>query len=161
VSEAKLIEVCSSDCVGCRLCEMVCSLTHEGECSTTRSRIKVFRDEEFGDNLISLCMQCMDAHCIESCVYGALSRNSKTGAVLVDDQLCNGCQACVTACPLWAVSYDKKKKIVLKCDLCGGHPECVKVCSREALRVKDIDPNSEERKSFMAETSKALSQMRK
>lgn len=157
----KLIEARSSHCVGCRLCEMVCSLTHERECSTTESRIKIFRDEEFGNNLISLCMQCIDAYCMESCAYGALGRDSKTGAVLVDDQLCNACEACVVACPLGAVSLDKEKKIVMKCDLCGGAPECVKVCSREALIVKDIDPASKERKSLVAETSKALSQMGK
>lgn len=98
---------------------------------------------------------------MESCAYGALSRNSNTGAVLVDDQLCNGCEACVVACPLRAVSLDQEKKIVLKCDLCGGDPECIKVCSREALVVKDTDPASQERKSFMAEASKALSQMGK
>jgi carbon-monoxide dehydrogenase iron sulfur subunit len=104
-------------------------------------------------------MQCADAYCVESCAYGALGRNSKTGAVLVDDQLCNGCEACIVACPLGAISLDKEKKIVFKCDLCRGEPECVKVCSREALIVKDTDPTSQERKSLMAETSKALSQI--
>jgi len=161
MSEPKLIEVHLSDCVGCRLCEMVCSLIHEGECSTTRSRIKVFRDEEFGNNLISLCMQCVDSHCIESCPCGALSRDGKTGAVLFHDRLCNGCQACITACPLGAISFDKQKNVVLKCDLCGGDPECVKVCFREALRLKDIDPNSRETRLFITDTFKSLSQMRK
>jgi Fe-S-cluster-containing dehydrogenase component len=104
-------------------------------------------------------MQCADAYCIESCAYGALSRSNKTGAVLVDDQLCNGCEACVVACPLRALSLDKEKRIVFKCDLCGGEPECVKVCSREALIVKDTDPASHERKSLIVQTSKALSQM--
>lgn len=155
----KLIEVRSSHCVGCRLCEMVCSLTHEHECSTTKSRIRIFRDEEFGNHLISLCMQCADAYCIESCAYGALRRDSKTGTVLVDDQLCNGCEACVVACPLGAIALDKEKDIVFKCDLCGGEPECVKVCFRDALFIKDSDPASHERKSLIAETSKALSQM--
>ena len=160
VSAVKLIEIRSKYCVGCRLCEMVCSLTHEQECSTTKSRIRIIRDEEFGNNLISLCMQCADVYCMESCAYGALSRSNKTGAVLVDDQLCNGCEACVLACPLGAIALDKEKDIVFKCDLCKGQPECVKVCSREALIVKDMDPASHERRSFIAETSKALSRMK-
>jgi len=96
---------------------------------------------------------------MESCAYGALSKDSKTGAVLVDDQLCNGCEACVVACPLSAISLDEEKEIVLKCDLCGGDPQCIKVCSREGLIVNDTDPASHERKSLMAETSKALSQI--
>ena len=155
----KLIEVIASNCVGCRLCEMVCSLVHEHECSTTKSRIRIFRDEEFGNNLISLCIQCADAYCIESCPVEALHRDEETGVVIVDDKLCNGCEACIEACPLGALFLDREKDIVFKCDLCGGDPECVKVCSREALIVKDVDPASPDRKSFMAETSKLLSQM--
>jgi Fe-S-cluster-containing dehydrogenase component len=104
-------------------------------------------------------MHCVDAYCVEGCAYGALSRDSKTGMVCVDDQRCNGCEACVAACPLGAIALDKEKEIVFKCDLCGGEPECVKVCSREALILNDTDPASHERKSLMAETSKALSQM--
>ena len=127
----KLIEILHSNCVGCRLCEMICSLFHEGECSTTRSRITIFRDEEFG----------------------------KTGAVLVDDKLCNGCNACLAACPLGGLSLDKEKDIVFKCDLCGGDPQCVQFCSREALAFKDTDIDSPERKSFMTETGKLLSQV--
>jgi len=155
----KLIEVLHSNCVGCRLCEMICSLSHEGECSTTKSRIKVFRDEEFGNNLVSLCMQCTETYCIESCPFDALSRSPETGAVLVDNKLCNGCGACVEVCPLGGLSMDKEKDIVFKCDLCGGDPECVKTCSRGALILKDIDINSPERKSFVAETSKLLSKV--
>jgi len=153
-----LIEVLHDKCVGCRLCEMVCSLVHEGECSTTKSRIRIFRDEEFGNNLVSLCIQCAEPYCVESCAYGALSRDGETGVVLVDDKLCSGCEVCLVACPLGAVSLDKEKDIVFKCDLCGGDPECVKVCSREALVVKDVDPASPDRKSFMEETSKLLHQ---
>jgi Fe-S-cluster-containing hydrogenase component 2 len=137
---------------------MVCSLTHEHACSTTKSRIRILRDEEFGNNLISLCFQCEDARCMHSCPYEALSRSGRTGAVLVDDHLCNGCEACVIACPLGAISLDQEKKVAFKCDLCGGDPECVKVCAREALIEKDTDPASKERKSLLAETAKALSQ---
>ena len=155
----KLLEVLPDKCSGCRLCEMVCSLAHEGECSTAKSRIKIFRDEEFGNNLISVCLQCADAYCVESCAYGALSRDDKTGVVLVDDELCNVCEIFITACPLGAISLNKEREIVFKCDLCGGDPECVKICSRGALVVKDIDPASADRKSFMTETAELLRQM--
>jgi anaerobic carbon-monoxide dehydrogenase iron sulfur subunit len=155
----KLIEVIHSHCVGCRLCEMICSLVHEQECSTTKSRIKIIRDEEFGNNWVSVCLQCEHAECMESCNYGALRRNSQTGSMVVDDQLCNGCEACVAACPLGSVTLDKERRVVFMCDLCGGDPECIKVCSREALIEKDTEPAAQERKSLLAETSKALSQV--
>ncbi len=155
----KLIEISHSTCVGCTLCEMVCSLSHEGECSTTKSRITIIRDEEFGNNLVSLCIQCADTYCIESCSYGALSRDPETGAVLVDENLCNACEACIVACPLGGISLDKDKDVVFKCDLCGGDPECVKFCSRGALTLIETDITAPERKSFMTETEKLLSQV--
>ena len=155
----KLIEVIHGNCVGCRLCEMVCSLVHEGECSTVKSRIRIVRDEEFGNNLVSLCLQCADAYCIESCTFGALSRDEETGAVLVDDKSCTACEECIVACPIGAIYLNKEKGTVFKCDLCGGDPECVKFCSREVLILRDIDPASPDRKSFREETSKLLSQM--
>ncbi len=155
----KLIEISHSTCVGCTLCEMVCSLTHEGECSTTKSRISIVRDEEFGNNLVSLCIQCADTYCVKSCPSESLSRDPKTGAVLVDENSCTGCEICVTECPVGGISYDKEKGVVFKCDLCGGDPECVKFCSRGALTFEDTDIETPERKSFMSETEKLLSQV--
>ena len=152
----KLIEISHGNCVGCRLCEMICSLVHEDECSTARSRIKIVRDEEFGNNLVRLCMHCAEANCVESCPSTALKRDPKTGAVLVDHAACSGCESCVDACPLGALSYDREKKAVLKCDLCGGDPKCVKFCSRGALTFKDTDIGSPERKAFTAETGRLL-----
>lgn len=155
----KLIEVSHNKCVGCRLCSMVCSLVHEDECSAEKSRIKIFRDEEFGNNLVSLCMQCPDAYCAEACPSGALNRDKNTGAVLVDRELCNGCEACVPACPVSGISLDWDKNVVFKCDLCGGDPECVKFCSREAITLTETEIASPGRKAFMTETSKLLSQV--
>ena len=153
----QLIEVQAGNCTGCRLCEMACSLVHEGECSTARSRIRVFRDEEFGNNLISVCLHCADPCCIESCLYGALNRDSATGVVGVDTRLCIGCGDCIVACPLSIL--DKDRATVLKCDLCGGDPECVKVCFSGALVLKDLDPGAPARKSLRDETSQLLQQM--
>ena len=152
----KLIEISESNCVGCRLCMEICSLVKEGECSASKARIRIFRDEEFGNNLVSLCMQCAEGYCIKSCRDDALTRDPETGVVLVDEDLCTGCQACVTACPMGGISYDKEKGIIVKCDLCGGDPECVKVCSREALAFKDANFDSPERRAFMRETSKLV-----
>lgn len=154
----KLIEVSHNKCVGCRLCEYVCSLSHDGDCSTSMSRIRIVRDEEFGNNLVSSCTHCEEAHCMESCVYDAISRDEKTGAVLIDAGTCNACQACLVVCPVDAVHFNQEKNVAFKCDLCDGDPECVKFCSRGALTLKEIDFASPERKSAMAETSRLLAQ---
>ena len=154
-----LIEILHEKCVGCRLCEMICSLSHEGECSTSRSRIKIVRDEEFGDNLVSLCLQCAEGYCVESCPSGALTRDPETGVIHVDDMSCNGCETCVDACPVGAISYDRTREVAFKCDLCGGDPKCVQFCSRGTLTLKDTDIASPERKSLMAETGRLLLQV--
>ena len=155
----KLIEVSHDTCVGCRLCAMICSLVKEDECSATESRIKIIRDEEFGNNLVSMCTQCAEAYCVESCPSAALARDEATGAVLLDDKLCTGCEICIDACPVGGISYDAERNIIFKCDLCGGDPECVKFCSREAIILKETDIDSPERKSFMEETTKLLAQV--
>ncbi|MBI2328426.1 MAG: 4Fe-4S dicluster domain-containing protein [Chloroflexi bacterium] len=152
----KLIEISQSTCVGCRLCMEICSLVKEGECSATKARIRIFRDEEFGNNLVSLCIQCAEVYCIKSCRDNALTRHPETGAVLLDENLCTGCKACVTACPVGGISYHEEKGIIVKCDLCGGDPECVKVCSRGAITLKDTNFDSPDRRLFMRETGKLV-----
>jgi Fe-S-cluster-containing dehydrogenase component len=138
---------------------MVCSLVQEGECGTAKSRIRIHRDEEFGNNLISVCIQCEEPYCVESCTLEALSRDNNTGIVTVDSELCTGCEICIDACPMGVIYLDKEKGIVFKCDLCGGDPECVKICSRDAILLEDIDPTSPQRKSLLEETAELLRQM--
>ncbi|MFC1872371.1 4Fe-4S dicluster domain-containing protein [Chloroflexota bacterium] len=151
----KLIEVSPELCVGCRLCEMVCSLAHFGECGTVKSNIRVYRDEEYGNNLISMCMHCADAPCLEACAAIAISRN-ESGVVVIDEDSCTGCGDCVNACPLFAISIDNSNMVAFKCDLCGGEPECVQICSRQALSLVEIDPGSETRIDYRDNTSKLL-----
>ncbi len=155
----KLIEVSHNECVGCRLCEFVCSLVHENECSTSMSRIRIHRDEEFGNNVVSICMQCEESYCLASCAYGAVSVDEKTGALLIDSALCNGCEECLLTCPMGAIFLNSEKGVAFTCDLCHGDPECVKWCSRHTLTLKDTDITSPDRKSFMVETSRRLSKI--
>lgn len=122
-------------CTGCRLCEMVCSLQHEHECSTEGSRVRIIRDEEFGNHRIEVCIHCGEVWCIASCPTGALVRTESSGIVCVNTELCNGCGECVKACPFKGIIQNRKDNTVIKCDLCGGDPECVKVCFPKALEL--------------------------
>lgn len=152
----KLIEVYPNSCTGCRACEMVCSLLHEQACSANRSRIRILRDDEFGNHAISVCMQCADAPCVRSCPVEALSRDERTGAILVNQELCNGCEACVAVCPLDAIRVDRERNTAFVCDLCGGDPECVKMCQRKALLLNEVALALPARKSSIEETAKLL-----
>ena len=126
-------------CVGCRNCMLACSFYHEtGEFNLARSRISIIEDSS-GRNVQKVCLQCSFPPCAEICPVEAIARNEKTGAMIVNYDICIGCKMCITACPLGAITMDPKTECVIKCDLCGGDPMCVKYCNYEAISFVDID----------------------
>ena len=64
----------------------------------------------------------------------AIKRDEKTGAILINYDLCVGCRLCVMFCPFGGINLDARTGRVLKCDLCGGEPLCVKFCEPQALQ---------------------------
>jgi len=114
-------------CSGCRLCEIVCSLKHEGTVWPEASRIRVFMPIP-GAEFPQLCVQCHDYPCVGACPEKALSVDDETGAVIVDVDKCTACGVCIDTCPGRIPRIHPKGEYVIICDLCGGDPECVKVC---------------------------------
>ena len=43
------------------------------------------------------------------------------------------------ACPVGGVSFDPVTRHVIKCDQCGGDPQCVKFCPQGAIEYVDDD----------------------
>ena len=115
-------------CSGCRTCEIACSLHHEGWIWPEASRIRVFMPFP-GLEVPHLCTQCDDYPCVKSCPFEALSIDEKTTAVLVDRGKCTGCGLCIRACPGSIPFLHPKDGKATICDLCGGDPECTKVCT--------------------------------
>ncbi|MDD2218121.1 MAG: 4Fe-4S dicluster domain-containing protein [Parabacteroides sp.] len=122
-------------CVGCRVCELVCSFKHEGTFNTKRSRIRVTSIYPAGVDLPISCHHCESMMCAASCPQEAITKDVKTGAVVVDDERCIGCMACLSGCPIRAIYWDPTKRKVIKCDLCAGDPTCAKYCAHGALKV--------------------------
>jgi Fe-S-cluster-containing dehydrogenase component len=116
-----------TNCSGCRRCEVACSLKHEGRIWPEASRVRVFMLVPSLE-IPHLCSQCDDAPCVPSCPVKALSISKTTGAVLVDQQKCIACGACIDACPGRVPVMHPKDGYALICDLCDGDPECAKAC---------------------------------
>ncbi len=121
-------------CTGCRICEVFCSFHHEGRMQPARSRITVVRGQEAGHFVPFTCQQCRRARCAEACPEGAIARNPTTQALEVDPERCLGCKMCLLACPFGGIAWDGERGLPLKCDLCQGQPECVRLCPTGALR---------------------------
>ncbi len=66
---------------------------------------------------------------------GAITLNEHTGAWIVDVEECIGCSDCVEACSFGGIVFDEELGVPLKCDLCGGEPECVAMCPTGALQL--------------------------
>ena len=94
--------------------------------------------------LSDVCKHCEAAGCLESCPTGSIVR-TETGAVYVQNDVCNGCGYCVVSCPFGVIDRRDEPKApehggAFKCTFCydrqisGLVPACAKVCPTESIR---------------------------
>ncbi len=132
----KILSIDYQKCTGCRLCELVCAVSHDGVSNPLRSRIKVMKWEHEGLYIPTSCQQCETAPCMTVCPVKAIARDEELEYVKVDYEICIGCRSCVVVCPFGAMSYNTKDKKVFKCDLCDGDPQCVRFCEVKAVNFQ-------------------------
>ena len=155
----RVLAINADNCTGCRMCELACSSAKEGKFLPDRSRIKVIDNRLEGWSRPAVCLQCEEPMCMAVCPSQAISKKTTVqgnSVVEVDAEKCYGCQSCVMACPFGAISFFSKAKAV-KCDLCGGEPECVKFCFYDCLQFVELTEQmqAERRKALKALTLKA------
>jgi anaerobic carbon-monoxide dehydrogenase iron sulfur subunit len=151
IKMAKSIVIQYEKCVGCRTCEMVCSLGHENEISPFRSRIRVIKWEETAHSIPVNCRQCEDAPCQKVCPVQAIVRDEGQGLQVIDYDKCIGCRSCVLVCPFGAIAFNSTLKKVVKCDLCDGDPLCVKFCAYGTLVYIETDEINQDKMTTAAE----------
>jgi len=76
-------------CIGCQLCEYVCSYTKTGEYNSYRSRIRVVRIDEVLISAIA-CRTCENAPCVIVCPRDAMTQDPESGIIRVDSTKCDG-----------------------------------------------------------------------
>jgi Fe-S-cluster-containing hydrogenase component 2 len=136
---AKVLAITPEKCTGCRLCELVCSVFHDGVSNAARSRIKVVKWEQEGLYIPMSCQQCQDAPCMLVCPVKAISRDEQLSRVMVNHDICIGCRSCVAVCPFGAMNFSVIDRKNFKCDLCDGDPQCVRSCDMKAVDYVDAD----------------------
>jgi carbon-monoxide dehydrogenase iron sulfur subunit len=149
-----------SRCTACRSCELACAVEHSvskelvaaiAEMPPPCSRVSVEAGDGFAAPL--QCRQCTDAPCVLVCPTHALRRQDQDSPVVIDQELCVGCRACVLACPFGVIRMDKFSHTIIKCDQCadrlerGELPACVSACPTRALEFKDPDAVTREKKN--------------
>lgn len=91
-----------------------------------------------------VCKHCTHAACLDVCPTGALFR-TEFGTVVVQQDVCNGCGYCVSACPYGVIDQRKGDGRVFKCTLCYDRlgadqvPACAKACPTESIQYGDLD----------------------
>lgn len=130
---SKKLAVIPELCSACRICELVCALKHFGVNNPKKSAVQVL--VAYPHPVVRMpivCSQCKRPACADACPVGALARTD--GVVKLDKDKCISCMKCVEACPFGAIFVHADVQHPIKCDLCGGQPECVAQCPKGALR---------------------------
>ncbi len=125
-------------CVGCSICEEVCSETWHKVTDVEKSCIRIHEEKADGEVILSAvyCVQC--GECIDVCPTEALSRDRR-GIVRLRKKLCVGCLSCVGFCPYLAMFYHRDQTEPFNCISCG---KCVDACPADALAVVEVEMSS-------------------
>jgi formate dehydrogenase iron-sulfur subunit len=159
----------TSVCIGCKACEVACktwnAVPEDGillsgmsydntiilNASTWRHVAFIERPgADDADDAIrwlmssDVCKHCSEAACLDVCPTGALMR-TEFGTVVVQDDVCNGCGYCVSACPFGVIARREDDGGAHKCTLCydrigdGLTPACAQACPTESIQFGPLD----------------------
>lgn len=119
------IAVNRSKCTGCRLCELACSLFHLEIINPEKSAIRIQKDDlETSMSRPLVCRQCKEMKCLDG---EDVTQNSEKKQFIWSKERAK-------RCPFDGLNvFDED---AYHCDLCSGHPQCIRVCTSEAIRLK-------------------------
>ena len=151
-SKYKYVTCDPEKCIGCQLCEYICSFIKTGEYNTYRSRIRTIRAEEILITAVA-CRTCENAPCVIACTRDALTQDPNTGIIHINAERCDGCAWCIEACDFGAISINPATKLAEICDQCEDleeGPQCVKWCPKDALELTTPDQRAQRARRKLA-----------
>jgi formate dehydrogenase iron-sulfur subunit len=86
-----------------------------------------------------ICKHCTNASCLEVCPTGAIVR-TEFNTVLIQQDVCNGCRDCISACPYGAIGFSPASGTARKCTMCYDRlqanmtPACAKACPTQSIQ---------------------------
>ena len=156
-------------CIGCKACEVACKswnqlpareggrveMTGDSYDNTGRLSGTTWRHVKFIEQFDSpyngrwlmmsdVCKHCVKAGCLEVCPTGAIIR-TEFDTVVIQSDVCNGCRACIAACPFGVIDMNEVSGTAQKCTLCydrmsvGLEPACSKACPTDSIQFGPIE----------------------
>ena len=118
------IRVNKEKCSGCHLCETICSLFHLGVVNAEKAAIRIEKDDlDTSMNSPVVCRQCKNMRCLAGEKVASQAERKKF--------IWAGQRS--GKCPFQALNLFRGKSY--HCDLCGGKPQCIQVCTTGALAM--------------------------
>ena len=159
-------------CIGCKACEVACKewngipatgggvTTISGDSYDNTRRldgehwrhvkfIEQFTETADGGRqgrwlmMSDVCKHCVQAGCLEVCPTGAIIR-TEFDTVVIQSDACNGCRACIAACPFGVIEINPANNTAMKCTLCydrmqhGLTPACAQACPTASIQFGPI-----------------------
>ncbi len=145
-------------CIDCERCIDACAQTNNVPAYGYRNAILsrkitgVASSKFIREFLPVLCNQCNRPPCIRVCPTKATFKDKTNGIVMMNEALCIGCKACMTACPYNARYYNRENESVDKCDFCyrrrlqngETNTACAEACPAQALYFGDLSDQKSE-----------------
>ena len=155
----------TSVCIGCKACEVACkewnqlpgnkpafldSFDNTGKLDDQNFRHVAFIEQVPDSPMTTgngqawlmfsdVCKHCQHASCMEVCPTGAIIR-TEFDTVFIQQDVCNGCRMCISACPFGVIGFSEETGTVHKCTFCydrlqgGLMPACAKACPTQAIQ---------------------------
>ena len=173
----------TSVCIGCKACEVACnewnrlpdeeshftgeSYDNTSELGPNHWRHVAFVEQPMPDLVdvagggvrwlmsSDVCKHCTSAACLNVCPTGAIFR-TEFETVVVQEDICNGCGYCVSACPFGVLARREEDGRVWKCTLCydrlgdGMEPACAQACPTDSIQFGEHDELRERARERLA-----------